>query len=394
MSDDPQPLPKPPAFIGSRSAFLILAGFIVVGVGYTLWRLSESPERYYAKAMSLEVSDPQRAETLAAIAVDATGNDYPDAQLFQVRMLLKLKRYDEALGAFSLIQPTADLPGDQIYELAEEAVTHQFPTLAIHALKRAAVQSRESREALGRLLRLNRQLGLGNEAWLTSQQLLELDPENAEAWLITGVFQYQQKLLGAAETALRSAIQCAGEIRLKQEAELALVDVLIDEGKLDEASLQIQKLESHTDHSHPLSMKRVKLLQRQGLTEQALEQLLAIQDVSQAELGTYLHLRGLILFDLKRNAESILCFEELLKRQPWDYQSHNVLAMAYRRTGEAGKADQHQEQADYFRTKNRELLEAVNQLRTDPDNVDLREQLISLYQLLGRQREAAVLMTK
>ncbi len=372
---------------------LVLACLIVSGISLGIWKVATSPERYLSQARQLSESHPRRAEALAALAIEAAGHDFPAAQLLQAELLLKLNRPEEALGALSLIPSAAVLPPDSLYRLADEALKKQVPVLAIHAIKRASDQPSERAEALTRLVRLYRKLGYTNEAELTSRNLLEIDPNNAEAWLMLGVAYYHQKKLGESENSLRNALRFSEGNR---EASLLLVEILIDQGMLEEARLQLEALQADSglldeETRTQLELKSIKLLQRQGNTEQALQRLVALENIFPEVLGEYLHLRGLILFDLDRNAEAAPCFVELLKRQPWDFQSHNVLAMTYRRLGNTAEANHHQQQADYYREKMGELLETTNLLRQHPDDRAIREKLISLYQLLGREREAAAL---
>lgn len=381
------------ARLSRRSSLLVLAFLIISGISLVLWKTATSPERYLSQARLLSESDPRGAEAFAALAIEAAGHDFPAAQLLHADLLLRLNRPEEALGALSLIPSAAELPAEALYRLADEALKKQVPVLAIHAIKRASDQPSERTEALTRLVRLYRKLGYTNEAQLTSRNLLEIDPENAEAWLMLGVAYYHQKKLGESENALRNALRFSAGNR---EASLLLGEILMDQGMLEEARLQLEALRSDTgileeETRIQLELKSIKLLQRQGNTEQALQRLIALENISPEVLGEYLHLRGLILFDLDRNAEAASCLVELLKRQPWDFQSHNVLAMTYRRLGNTAGANHHQQQADYYRDKTGELLETTNLLRQHPDDRAIREKLISLYQLLGREREAAAL---
>ena len=103
-------------------------------------------------------------------------------------------------------------------------------------------------------------------------------------------------------------------------------------------------------------------------------------------------MRGLIHSDLGQTEQAVEAYERVLALQPWHYESHHQLALAYRKLEQPDNAEEHLQLAKTYREKYIELLESSHELRQHPQDSELRERVAELYRLFDRDQEAAALL--
>jgi len=173
-------------------------------------------------------------------------------------------------------------------------------------------------------------LGLYDESIVAFQQVLQLNPQNAEAHCELGaVYQFQEKSNDAVDIYLR-ALELPASLQTHGVAHLCLARIYHLQGRFVEA-------EQHGQHAVRLLPKTAEAFFRLGDTyvrrgkltkaQQAYQQTLALD----AAIAPVYQGLGRVAFLQGRLAEAVQYYQKALARAPYHAETHYNLAIAYRR---------------------------------------------------------------
>ena len=182
------------------------------------------------------------------------------------------------------------------------------------------------------------QLGLYDEAIVNFQRVLQLNPQNAEAYCELGaVYRFKEKTDNALEAYLR-ALELPASPRTHGVAHLCLARLYHSQGKFADA-------ESHGQHAVAMLPKKAEpffrladtYLQRGKLTlaKRAYQQALTLD----ANLAPVYQGLGKIAFLQDRLEEAVQYYQEALTLAPYHAETHYNLALVYRRMGRSSEGD-------------------------------------------------------
>lgn len=375
-----------------RLALLILLLIGLAGCYY--WFRTQRPQQLIEQASQLAASDPEQAEQLLAQAIQLSGNSHSDAQLFRIALLIRLGNADEALGQLTMIKQPESLPQESILQLVQAANQRDMFYLSENLLLAALSQEPERLRVLRSLLEVQLIQGKAESALQTSQQILEVDPEDANAWRILGTYYLPQKKHVEAEQAFRNALKYSQIPGQRQSIFKQLIAVLIDQGLAGQARTELERYREQFPLANDVTLQEASIYRLEGQAAQGLELMNDyIARMESAEIAAH-HVRGLLLIDLNQNERAAQDLERVVNAQPWNYEAHYKLALAYRRLDQEEKSNHHQQLADKYRLLRIELLEKTNKLREQPDDISLRNRVAELFETFGNAEQAQELRKK
>ncbi|WP_339744538.1 tetratricopeptide repeat protein [uncultured Rubinisphaera sp.] len=375
-----------------RLALLIL---LLIGLaGGYYWLRTQRPQQLIEQASLLAASDPEQAEQLLAYAIQLSGNSHSEAQLFRIALLIRLGNADEALGQFTLIEQPETLPQESILQLVQAANQRGMFYLSENLLLAAVSQETERLRVLRSLLEVQLIQGKAEAAIQTSKQILEEDPEDATAWRILGTYYLPQKKHVEAEEAFRNALKYSRIPQQRQSIFKQLIAVLIDQGLAGQARTELEQYREQFPSANDITLQEASIYRLEGQAAKGLELMndyIARRET--AEEAAH-HVRGLLLIDLNQNEQAAQDLELVVNAQPWNYEAHYKLALAYRRLDQEEISSHHQQLADKYRLLRIELLEMTNKLREHPDDIPVRNRVAELYETFGNREQAKELRRK
>ncbi|WP_219339069.1 tetratricopeptide repeat protein [Tepidicella baoligensis] len=256
--------------------------------------------------MELERAAPQAALAAARSALQAQGNSAYGAAL-AVELFER-----EVPGAEPLVQA-------YLQRTAGTAVEHRS---TIHlAYIRALIDLRRLADAQHEL-----------------EQLLTLEPDQAQAWLLQGILLTQQRRATAAEAALERYLELSRELPPDEarpgqtQAFLHLAQIAEQRGDFDAANAWLDRIEN-ADDILSAQIRRATILARQGHIEQARELIRRQPERTDADTRRKLLAEAHLLREVKAYEAAYETFTAAAQRFPDDPDLIYEQALAAERTG-------------------------------------------------------------
>lgn len=267
---------------------------------------------------------------------------------------------------------------------------------AVNCVARAAVDTEgvgcssqvpvEASEHYARGIR-TRKLGLYDKAVVAFQRVLQLNPQNAEAYCELGaVYQLQEKSNDAVDMYLR-ALELPASSRTHGVAHLCLTRIYHSQGRFVEA-------ENHGQYAINLLPKTAEAFFRLGDTYVQRGKLMKAQRVYQqalvldADLAPVYQGLGRAAFLQNRLAEAVQYYQKALVLAPYHAETHYKLAIAYRRLRNLAEAKVHM--ASFQRMKSyKDLTNRYRRLLLEqPTALEPRIKLAEVHFEIGNHAEA------
>ncbi len=376
--------------------FIMLAGIalsVLVAVG--LYRsATDTPEAQLARARQRTEHPAQTLAVVRALIQSAQG-DFPEAEVFECQLLLRMKKTNEAKSRFAAIRHPEACGPESLALLAELAQAHGENALAARALfatgdyvqrnpKRLKLliyvlySQQDSDEPEGRILQL-------------CEEYARLVPDDAFPWLISSSLYHERGVPNLAVRAYRETLQRALPVEEVHRVRMQLVQLELLLGELKQAREHCNALLQETRDPAALKMvtaMHAELLQREGQPAEAL----ALLDKLLAETPEWTKaraLRGRCRFELQDYAGAVSDLSTAVRQNEFDQQTHYVLAQAYRQLKETARADAHFDRSRELSDIGAQILTLESQLRNDLYNRDLKLRLADLNDKLGDKEKAA-----
>jgi tetratricopeptide (TPR) repeat protein len=227
----------------------------------------------------------------------------------------------EAAGRAAAMGPTADEP----VVLALNLMDTKVP--AAEALVRQYLKAQPNPDVRMAYTRKLLDSARYAEAYTQMQALTAEKPDYADAWLIRGSLEQQDKKLMEADTSLKRYV---GLVEAKTsaangnemgrglvQAYLLLAQIAEQNNKLDEANAYLKKIDSPQDAARVQS-RRAMILSRQGKLDEAITLVRGLPETQPEEARAKINAELQLLRDAKRNAEAYALLTKALERFPND----------------------------------------------------------------------------
>ncbi|HVV98792.1 MAG TPA: tetratricopeptide repeat protein, partial [Planctomycetaceae bacterium] len=294
------------------------------------------------------------------------------------RALAAQQRWDEALGAFSLIEHPERCESTGLRELAHAAREAHEELLTQMVLEARLKIPTDEADALRELIPLEIAAGRDAQAEQHARRLQEIAPRDPDGWSLAGRLHHEQGRIGPAIADYRAALErCSPTDARSRELRSELVPLLMHAGLREEAR---QELDHVLDEGKPdllTQLQQVSLLRQEGRPDEAERVLTDIRKNSPDEPRALL-LQGLLALDRGHPREAIAPLERALEVQPRNKEAHYKLAEALDGIGEAEAATRHRHESRRLTDLSLRLLQVRRQLELSPDDARLREELSRL----------------
>lgn len=349
-----------------------------------------SPEQLLGDGMQHFTSAPDRSEKLLETAIAAAGGwgHYPDAEVALSCLLARRGAWSEA--AFILRKlDTSTCRADLLVELGRHALESGQTEFAIETLKVASHRPLPERaRALELLSQAHHRLGQATASLEAARELVAAEPDVLKHRLM---FIQQLKDAERGEEccqAIREALQQSdGSSEVMQQLRYLLIEELVALGELEAAREELTSLAHVAGDSPRLQVVAADLNRLDGQLEAALETINRV--LSRAPEQPLAHFtRGVVLLDLGRYEAAIPDLQEAIRVAPLDERARFKLAEAYRATGDAEAALEHQRAGAALRERRTQLESLERELASRPTDADLLGEIAGLHRALGQDQQA------
>lgn len=388
---------SPPAASPSRNRSIWIIGGLLIALTICgwIWWGAPTPEAELHTAQA-QINHPDRALALVRSSIQAAGGEFPEAQVFECRLLLKLNRNRDAILAFKSIANPQACPPEELSLLGDQAVASHELVLASQAY--LAVPKDVIGKDSSRLKRLiyalyTRENNAGFEDTILTlcRDYAPLAPEDPFPWLISSSLYHERGVPNAAVEAYRAALKCPLPPEETYRVRLQLAELALLLGDLRLAREQAEALET-TAHSveaqNAIHGLNAELLIREGHFQKALPILDQLIE-KRPQWGKTLALRGRCYYELQDFAKTVRDLSAAVEIDPFDQQSHYLLGQAFLRQKDTIQANRHLNRSRELTDLMAQILTLENQLRNDLYNRELKLRLAELNEKRGDREKAA-----
>lgn len=284
---------------------------VINAIPNTLARATDKTAAYAAAQAALRASLADR--TTAAAAWSAMGSmslDLKDGAgaLASLRNAIQAERDSPAAIALAL-----DLFENQVAEaetliqdfLAKPATTHaEAQTRTALQYARLLIEQRRDADALAQL-----------------SQIIQRQPQQAEAWLLQGIVQNQQRQPQAAQTSLLRFLELAPQMPAEQakrgqtQAYLQLAHIAEQRNDLANALSWLDRIDD-TTQLFTAQARRASVIAKQGRVDEARRLIQSLPERSPDDLRRKLLAEAQLLRDLKRYNDAFAVYGKAVERFP------------------------------------------------------------------------------
>ncbi|HBJ38518.1 MAG TPA: hypothetical protein DDZ51_27940 [Planctomycetaceae bacterium] len=342
-----------------RKLWIAICGtaFIAIFAGIPFWRLQSS--------------DLRKAEN----------------SLRQAERLASEGRERDAIAAINEVANPADFDAEKLIDLASAAEQQDMKSLATRLLRAANHRGPMQEEALRKLISLQWELEDFSSVLSACEELSKLAPTDTMPWLVSaGIYHENEKVaeaLNAYHQALRLNPPKTEIARVRyQIAELSLFT-----GDLKTARQMVDPILVTDPDSLDFALIHARLLRQEGKPQ---EQLAVVNRIlmKQPNHNLALMMRGENYLDSGFYQKALDDFAKVVQSNPFDYQAHYKLALAYQRAGDKPKAEDHFAKSNHLTEIISKTQVLLFQVQQDPNNRRLRLELAKLSEMQGDQETA------
>lgn len=368
------------------AAILTLAGIVVV----LATQLRPSPEKQLAQALILETSDPHQALGLLDACIQASGGDSPDAQIVRCRVLLHLRRSEEAFASFQRLARPTEARSGELVRLAHVAHVAGKLSFAQRVFEAAGPAALSDPVVLREWIDVVYQQEDRTETIRLCREYARLVPEEPFPWLVSASIHHENNSGSLAIDDYREALR-----RKLPESEAArvrfqLVSLLLERGDIPEARQhcdQLLKANVDANSDELVAIINAELLFREGDFEKSakvVETVLKKNPESQVALM----IRGFLKFESGNFPDAIEDLQGVVQKDPYNQRAHYKLGQALQKTQQTEAAAIHFRRSEELVKLSSEIMVVSNLLANQPGNRGLQLKLAELNEQRGNLREA------
>ncbi len=367
-----------------RFAGLLALLIILVSVW---WSKQDDIASVCQQAGALLATNPNRAVLLLEQVVSVSGTDAPDAYVLWTRALLAAGRHSEALGCFSLMNNPSAADHKMLLLLADEAVASGDPLLARFSLEAISPESVDRPTALQRLISLNQQTGNATAIMPLAQELLILQPDNANSWRVLAQVQESQQELHAAAATFQEVLKRERVTDRRASALRSLLRLQVLLGERTDARISLDELTKIAPLKTTDQINEVLLLKLEGEMEQAWMKIGEVVAQSPTNMLAR-ETRGTLAFSRGENNTARKDFEAVLRVEPLNKQVHYKLAQVLLRMGNTDDARKHLQENRRLTEISADILKLETAAAEGKAEINRLNKLATAYDQIGQKETA------
>lgn len=388
LSADPIRTPRSAARVWMLIAMILtLVGIVVI----LAIQLRPSPENQLAQALILETSDPHQSLHLLDACINASGGNAPIAQVVRCRVLLHLRRSDEAFASFQRIARPTEAGSDNLLRLAHAAHVAGNLPFAQRVFEMAGPAALSNPVVLREWIDVVYQQEDRTETIRLCREYAKLVPEESFPWLVSASIHHENNSGSLAIDDYREALR-----RKLPDAEAArvrfqLVSLLMERGDIPEARQHcdlLLKASVDANSNELVAIINAELLFREGNFEKSTEVVETLLKKNPNSLVA-LMIRGFLKFESGKFPEAIEDLRGVVQKDPYNQRAHYKLGQALQKTQQTEAAAIHFQRSEELVKLSSEIMVVSNLLANQPGDRSLRQKLAELNEQRGNVREAA-----
>ncbi len=376
-----------------RVAAVLLVLLVVVSL-LVIFSWDNSPARLLSKAREIQTTVPTRALELIRKGINASGGDFPDAQLVECRVLITLRRSNEATRCFAAIRRPAECSPKELVTLARESEKAGQFALAGQALEAAGEFVRKSPQLLRQMIEIiytQNTEGREDEILQLCREYACMVSGDAFPWLVSASLYHERGEYQLAFHAYREVLSRNPPAKEVIRVRLLLMQVAMILGDVSTArehfdALQANNLDSASQKS--LALASADLLYREGKAEQSVK-VLDLLLAKHADMNIARALRGSCKFDLGDYPGAICDLALIVDQDDFDQRAHYKLGQAYLRLEKHDQANRHLNRSRELTDLTAQILTLENRLANDKYNREIKLELADLNVKRGNLPAAA-----
>ena len=388
LSADPIRTPRSAARVWMLIAMILtLVGIVVI----LAIQLRPSPENQLAQALILETSDPHQSLHLLDACINASGGNAPIAQVVRCRVLLHLRRSDEAFASFQRIARPTEAGSDNLLRLAHAAHVAGNLPFAQRVFEMAGPAVLSNPVVLREWIDVVYQQEDRTETIRLCREYAKLVPKESFPWLVSASIHHENNSGSLAIDDYREALR-----RKLPDAEAArvrfqLVSLLMERGDIPEARQHcdlLLKASVDANSNELVAIINAELLFREGNFEKSTEVVETLLKKNPNSLVA-LMIRGFLKFESGKFPEAIEDLRGVVQKDPYNQRAHYKLGQALQKTQQTEAAAIHFQRSEELVKLSSEIMVVSNLLANQPGDRSLRQKLAELNEQRGNVREAA-----
>jgi len=364
--------------------WILLMGLVAgVALGTWAWQQRTRPQDQFAAALqALDDKNYERVSELRS-ALEGRAGFEEHARLLSGAVLLRNGKYELAYSEVASVSPLAALRSPAL-ELMGECLYRMGRIAEAEPLMRQLVaENKDDANAHRWLGAIYYDMGANDLAIAEFERVSQLDPQDYRPHWMIGMMCYDFELFARAIEHYRQAVKLCPDVPVRGRLVLGLAKCLISERQFEDA---LDVLQDATLDADILALK-TECYWSLGNQEQA--QRLLQQAVKRYPTDRrVLYLQARMLIGDGRREEAMAPLQQVLGRNPLDAECRYQLALIYRQLGR--DADHKREIAKWEESKS--LLERLTELNIEaiqrPGDADVRDELASTCQKLGKHKLA------
>lgn len=359
---------------------------LIVGAVFWGWHSLYHPYALYRSAQAQFEKNPRKAAQFLEEAVAASDGTYPKAQLLWCRSLLRMNRWQEAIGCFTLIQEPSTLPGEQLLELAHEASAAGVPLLAAFSFEAVPQGSSVFQQANMGLLEVRYHQGHWMAVIELSNQLAA--PLNAGVLFKIARSYEQLGNFPRSDATFRRFLETPEQTEQDRIAALrSLLRMSIASGDGTTARDWLTRLQETVLPEPMDEVLEARLLRMEGKTVAAAKK---VDDILAVYAGFPLaiELRGTLAVDRGdwQGAEKDL--QTTIRINPWNKSAHYKLGVVLRQQGRTKEAGKHFDRNRKLTEAASRILELQKQKASGSAETERLRNLAEAYEVIGQRDKA------
>ncbi len=368
------------------AAILITAGIVVVFVIL----LQPSSEQQLAQALLMEASDPHQALNLLDSSIHASRGNPVKAQLVRCRVLLLLRRPDEAVASFQRIDRPGDEP-EELLRLAHAANVAKSFSFAQRLFEVTGSAALSNPVALREWIDVVYQQEDRSETIRLCREYGKLVPGEAFPWLVSASIHHENNSGSLAIEDYREALRCKLPEAEAARVRYQLVALLMERGDIPEARQHcdiLLKASVDANSNELVALINAELMFREGHFEESMEIIERLLK-SNPNSTVALMIRGFLHFEAGKFSAAIEDLQTVVQKDPYNQRAHYKLGQALQKTQQPDAAAIHFRRSEELIGLSSEIMVARNLLANQPGDRTLRQRLAELNERRGDFREAA-----
>ena len=368
----------------------VVIGLIVFVIAMTVFVrfIRYNPESLFERAMDVIESNPTRAEKLLKQSIDASGGNFPHAQMVRSGLLGSMDRWDDATICFQgIADPTTTCPPVDLVGLVQQAEKTKKYEYADMVLETIQLPGKDQGLVYQMWIPIRINMGSLDGAMKLCEAYKTLDPDDPIPWFASASVHVQRLEVKPAIAAYRKAIKRSPSKDGVQDARMQIAQLSLEIGDIAAARHEADLLMDQPKPSEEIQLLHAEVLHTEGKFKESLAAAGKVLTKSPMSVPALL-CQGACHFDTGDFQKAVDSFGRVILLDRYHRHGHYKLGQSYLRLKQKVKAQEHLDWSQQLTEMAAQIIETKNQLAKDPENIKLKTQLLQLYENTGQQDAA------